>query len=82
MLLTYRRIDDPIELRGANRVRKKLYIIATIIVMLIASRFVVRIVDATVQIDGNIVMLSALLIVVNALIGFISCKVYKATYRK
>ncbi|MDD4074598.1 MAG: hypothetical protein PHC80_00740 [Eubacteriales bacterium] len=62
--------------------RKKLYIIATIIVMLIASRFVVRIVDATVQIDGNIVMLSALLIVVNALIGFISCKVYKATYRK
>lgn len=62
--------------------RKKLFIILTIIIMLAASRFVVRIVDATVQIDGNIVMLSALLIVVNAVIGFISCKVYKATYRK
>ena len=39
--------------------------------MLIVSRFIVRIVDATVQIDNDIGMLILLLIIVNAAIGFV-----------
>lgn len=62
--------------------RKKLFVIFTIILMLVASRFVVRIVDATVQIDGNVAMLAALLIVINAAIVFVSRKIYKAARRK
>ena len=57
--------------------KKTLQIIATIVIMLIVSRFVVRIVDATVQIDGNIFMLALFLIAVNALIGVVSYKLYK-----
>ncbi len=69
-------------LGAANHMRKKLFVIFTIILMLVASRFVVRIVDATVQIDGNVAMLAALLIVINAAIVFVSRKIYKAARRK
>ena len=44
--------------------KKALYITVTIIMMLIASRFLVRIVDATVQIDEDIGVLVVLLAVI------------------
>ena len=50
--------------------------------MLIVSRFIVRIVDATVQIDDDVGMLLLLLLVVNAVIGFISYKLYRASKKK
>jgi len=57
--------------------KKALHITVTIIIMLIASRFLVRIVDATVQIDEDIGVLVVLLAVINASIGGISCLVYR-----
>lgn len=50
--------------------------------MLIVTRFVVRIVDATVQIGNDIGVLIALLIAVNGLIAFIAYKLYHAGYGK
>ena len=61
------------------RMKKGLHIFLTILVMLIVSRFAVRIVDATVQIDGNIPVLVLFLIVVNALIGVISYFIYRGS---
>ena len=58
--------------------KKPAYIIITCIVMLIVSRFVIRIVDATVQIDDDIGLLLLLLAAVNAVIGLISYKLYHA----
>ena len=58
--------------------KKPAYIIITCIVMLIVSRFVIRIVDATVQIDDDIGLLVLLLAAVNAVIGLISYKLYHA----
>ena len=58
--------------------KKPAYIIITCIVMLIVSRFVIRIVDATVQIDDDICLLLLLLAAVNAVIGLISYKLYYA----
>ncbi len=58
--------------------KKPAYIIITCIVMLIVSRFVIRIVDATVQIDDDICLLLLLLAAVNAVIGLISYKLYHA----
>ena len=46
--------------------------------MLIVSRFVIRIIDATVQIDNDIGLLILLLAVVNTIIGLISYKLYHA----
>ena len=45
--------------------------------MLIVSRFIVRIVDATVQIDDDLAILLLLLLLVNAAIGFVSYKLYQ-----
>ncbi len=56
--------------------KKTLHLAVTIIVMLIASRFIVRIVDATVQIDEDIGALIVLLAVINAAVGGISYFVY------
>ena len=58
--------------------KRPAYIIITCIVMLIVSRFVIRIVDATVQIDDDIGLLLLLLAAVNAVIGLISYKLYYA----
>lgn len=58
--------------------RKALHIIITIAVMLILSRFFIRIVDATVQIDDDIALLAVLVILMNAAVGFISYKLYKS----
>lgn len=57
--------------------RKALHIIITIAVMLILSRFFIRIVDATVQIDDDIALLAVLVILMNAAVGLISYKLYK-----
>lgn len=57
--------------------KKALHITVTVIIMLIASRFFVRIVDATVQIDEDTGMLAVLLVLVNAAIAGISYSVYR-----
>ena len=53
--------------------KKTIYILSTLALMLIVSRFIVRIVDATVQIDSDIGMLLLLLLLVNAVIVYIGC---------
>ena len=62
--------------------KKTIYILSTLAVMLIVSRFIVRIVDATVQIDGDIGMLLLLLLLVNAVIAFIGFRLYRSSARK
>lgn len=57
--------------------KKWAFIIPTAIIMIIVSRFAIRIVDATVQIDGNAVILAVLLLIVNIVIGLISFALYK-----
>ena len=52
--------------------KKTLYIAATVLVMLVTSRFVVRIVDATVQIDGDVWVLVLLLVLLNTAIVLLS----------
>jgi len=49
----------------------------TFVVMLIVSRFLIRIVDSTVQIDDDIGILVLMLIVVNAAIGIGSYMLYR-----
>lgn len=53
------------------------YIAVTIAIMLVISRFLVRIVDATVQVDDDIGMLVLMLIAVNAAIGGGSYMLYR-----
>lgn len=57
--------------------RKRIYIIVTVFIMLIASRFLIRIVDATVQIDSDIGLLVVLLAIINAVIVGLSRFIYK-----
>lgn len=57
--------------------RKIAFITVTLIIMLIVSRFMIRIVDATVQIDDDITALLLLLVAVNAVIGGCSCMLYR-----
>lgn len=57
--------------------KKVLHFTVTIIIMLIASRFLIRIVDATVQIDDDIGVFVVLLAAINAVIGVISYLVYR-----
>ena len=58
--------------------KKIVYSLSTLAIMLIVSRFIVRIVDATVQIDDDLAILLLLLLLVNAVIGWIGCKLYRA----
>lgn len=60
--------------------RKQTHIALTLILMLVVTRFVIRIVDATVQIEDDIGMLLALLVIVNAAIGVVSYKLYKTKF--
>ena len=62
--------------------KKALHITVTIITMLIASRFFVRIVDATVQIGEDLGVLIVLLVVINAAIGGMSYLVYRRHARR
>ena len=55
-----------------DEVKKTVYIVVTALIMLIVSRFIIRIVDATVQIDRDFGILVLFLIIVNTLIGFIA----------
>ena len=57
--------------------RKILHLIITILIMLVVSRFVIRLVDATVQIDDDIGLLILLLVIVNANIAGLSLYVFR-----
>ena len=57
--------------------RKILHLTITILIMLVVSRFVVRLVDATVQINDDIGLLILLLVIVNAIIAGLSLYVFK-----
>lgn len=61
--------------------KKAIFIITTVFILLITSRFVIRIVDATVQIDNDIALLIILLIVLNVVIGMLSRFLYKKIFR-
>ena len=61
--------------------RKTYHVIITIFVMLVASRFAIRIVDATVQIDDDITVLLVRLTAVNAAIGVCSYMLYRKRQR-
>jgi hypothetical protein len=62
--------------------RKIAFIAVTLIIMLIVSRFMIRIVDATVQIDDDIAALLLLLAAVNAAIGVCSYMLYRKLNRR
>ena len=55
--------------RTVREMKKALRIVMTILVMLVLSRFIVRLVDATVQIDEDISALLLLLALVNTAVG-------------
>ena len=57
--------------------RKILHLIITILIMLVVSKFVVRLVDATVQINDDIGLLILLLLIVNAIIAGLSLYVFR-----
>lgn len=57
--------------------RKILHLTITILIMLVVSRFVVRLVDATVQIDDDIGLLILLLVIVNAIIAGLSLYAFR-----
>ena len=57
--------------------RKILHLIITILIMLVVSRFVVRLVDATVQINDDIGLLILWLVIVNAIIAGLSLYVFR-----
>ena len=57
--------------------RKILHLTITILIMLVISRFVIRLVDATVQIDDDIGLLILLLVIVNAIIAGLSLYVFR-----
>ena len=57
--------------------RKGLHIAITIFCMLALSRFLVRLIDATVQIDDDTGMLVLALLLLNAAIVFASCRLYR-----
>ena len=57
--------------------RKILHVTITILIMFVVSRFVVRLVDATVQIDDDIGLLILLLVIVNAIIAGLSLYVFR-----
>ena len=52
----------------------------TILIMLVVSRFVVRLVDATVQINDDIGLLILLLVIVNAIIVVILVSLGQRSY--
>ena len=62
--------------------RKIFFVVVTFLVMLITSGFVVKIVDATVQIDDDIGLLATLLAAVNAIVVVLSYKLYKRAGKK
>ncbi len=57
--------------------RKAVYAAVTLAVMLVASRFLARIIDATVGIDGDAGMLLLSLAALNAAIAAVSLLLYR-----
>ena len=57
--------------------KKILHIAVTVVIMLVVSRFIVRIIDATVQIDDDIVLLLLLVAAADAVIGLVSARIYR-----
>ena len=57
--------------------RKILHLTITILIMLVISRFVIRLVDATVQIDDDIGLLILLLMILNAGIAGLSLYAFR-----
>ena len=57
--------------------RKWVHIAVTVFCMLALSRLLVRLIDATVQINDDIGMLVLALLLLNAAIGFASHKLYR-----
>ena len=57
--------------------RKILHVTITVLIMLVTSRFVIRLVEATVQIDDDIGLLILLLVIVNAIIAGFSLYVFR-----
>ncbi len=62
--------------------KKTVFVLSTLAIMLIVSRFIIRIVDATVQIDDDIGILLLLLLLVNTVIGLVGYKLYRAAKKK
>ena len=62
--------------------KKTIYILSTLALMLIVSRFIVRIVDATGQIDKDIVRRLLRLPRVNGVFIYLSCRLYRASMKK
>ena len=65
-------LPDRSRIVGENEMRRTVHIVITALIMLVVSRFMVRIVDATVGIDQDFGILVLFLIIVNTLIGFIA----------
>ena len=61
---------------------KSVHIGITILIMLIVTRFLIRIVDATVQIGNDIGMLLLFAVMVDAVIALISYKLYQRRSRR
>ncbi|MBQ3272643.1 MAG: hypothetical protein IJI33_07130 [Solobacterium sp.] len=57
--------------------KKILHIAVTVVTMLVVSRFIVRIIDATVQIDDDIGLVLLLVAAADAVIGLISARLYR-----
>lgn len=57
--------------------RKILHLTITILIMFVVSRFVIRLVDATVQIDDDIGLLILLLVIVNSSIAGLSLYAFR-----
>ncbi len=61
--------------------KKQIFLLSTILVMLVASRFAVRIVDATVQIDGAFGALFLFLLPLNAGLLLLSRLLYRKLFQ-
>ena len=62
--------------------KKAVYLLSTLAIMLIVSRFLIRLIDATVQIDDDLGALLLLLLLVNAGIGWAGYMLYRAANKK
>ncbi|MBR3363513.1 MAG: hypothetical protein IKG53_01395 [Solobacterium sp.] len=62
--------------------KKAIHITVTLVIMLAVSRFIIRITDATVQIDDDIGILLLLVAGVDAVIGLISYWIWQKRNRQ
>ena len=62
--------------------KKTVFVLSTLAIMLNVSRFLIRLIDATVQIDDDLGALLLLLLLVNAGIGWAGYTLYRAAKKK